>query len=485
MRYSMLVYITNMSKTLLEAARYLRTAESGPMRKELLDNGRQMLSQIETVLDRCGKDLRSDWLAGQLAAVKGQWKSQGTELESLLEEFAQRLPQEIDYQVRAVFLAELGQKWDSMESVYEAMRDDPRFDTVVVLTPVFRVVNRNGKQEQEVIYKDYLTAKGILFLGYDQYNLEEDCPDLAFICQPYEACTLKEYWPETIAKHTRLVYLNYGVTGPVFEDSAEPLCRLPVHRYAWKVPGATELHFQYYSKHAVNGGGNMIVTGLPKFDPMIRLKTKPAPIPEAWKPAVQGRKVIFWNTWYDPARSSLDCFDQIAGWLQKHDDCAVIWRLHPMMHTVAKLYYPPEVYERLQKNIAAAKAMPNMIYDDLASYETGFSCSNAQISDFSSMMFQYLLLDKPVLWIRKKGIYGPYNGEMKADEYFIDWRWMEEAWNAEEVLQFLDRIRRGQDEKADIRRLVLERDVPLADGHCGERLRETLWDSMHKEDFGI
>lgn len=483
MRYSMLVYIMNMSRTLLEAAQYLRTAESEPMQEELLSNGRQMLGQIKSVLNRFKKDLRSSWPVERLAAIETLWKKQDPELEPLLTEFVKRLPQEVHYRVRAVFFAELGQKWDSMESVYEAMRDDPRFSTVVVLTPVFRVVNRNGKQEQEVLYKDYLTERGVPFLRYDRYSLEKDCPDLAFISQPYESCTLQEFWPETIAKYTRLVYLNYGILGAVYEDTIESFCRLPVFRYAWKIPGACERHYQYYSKYAVNGGGNMIVTGLPKFDPVVRIKSKKVSIPAAWESIIENRTVILWNTWYDPSRSSVAYFEAVTNWFMKHDDCALIWRMHPMTDTVVKLYYPASFYEQLRNCIAHLKAAPNMLVDENESYLPAFSCSDGMISDYSSMMFQYLVLDKPTLWIKQRGKTGPFEGAMVTDEFLIDCCWMEEAYEPNKIFSFMERVRAGEDRNAELRKTILNRDLPLADGRCGERVRDAAWEAMHKEDF--
>lgn len=487
MRYSMLVYLTNMGKTLLEAARYLRTAPEGPLQKELLENGRQMIGQISLELERHRGDLRTPLPQERLRDIARLWdvSDTGSELEKTLEEFIRRLPGEVRYQVRAVFFAELGEKWDSMESVYTFMRDDPRFDPVVVLAPVFRVVNKQGRQEQEVIYKDYLTPLGIPFLDYDQYSLEKDCPELAFTSQPYEGCTPKEFWPEYIAKHTRLVYLNYGMLGAVFEDTAQSLCQLPVFRYAWKVIGASERYNQYYRKHAVNGGGNMLVTGLPKFDPVIRLKKEGTAIPEEWRAAVKDKKVILWNTWYDPMRCSLAYFDRVADWFRGHSDCVLIWRMHPMTKTVTKLYYPKEYYEQLRRHIAEAEAAPNIILDQNVSYSAAFACSDGMISDYSSMMFQYLLTDKPVLWIKRRDGSGPFNGKMLTGEFLIDWRWMEEAEEFEGITQFIERIQNGEDRKADIRSMVLQRDLPLADGHCGERVCNALWNAMHGEDFEL
>lgn len=475
MRYSMLAYIVKMSRMLLEAAQYLRTAPEDGLRAELLGNGRQMLEQIRAVLEGHRDDLHSNAPLTQLAEIEAVWKDFGRALEGRLEQFAQELPEQVIYQVRAVFFAELGEKWDAMESVYEYMRCDPRFDPVIVRTPVGRVVMDEGGRRQEIIYKDFFTPMGITSLGYDQYDIEEDCPELAFISQPYESAALEQFWPENIAKHTRLVYLPYFAPFSIYESAQEVLCEMPVYRYAWKTIGSSERHYRYYCKYAANGGANMLVTGVPKWDPVVALRTNPVAVPKAWKEAVTGRKVFLWNSFYQFDGSSLPYFDTIYQWFQAHPDCALIWRAHPMTDTVTKLYYP-QCYLRLQECIALVEAAPNMVCDREPSYNAAFSCSIAQISDLSSMMFQYLLLDKPVLYIKTCG-----RGKVEQ-EFFIDSCWMEQAECALEIQSFLDDVYQGVDKTSKLRELVRNRDIPLADGQCGKRVCETLWEQLHKED---
>lgn len=479
MRYSMLVTITNMAKTLLEAAQYLASAPAGDMRAELLDNGRRMIGQIKNVLEQHSGDLHTTLPLERLWKIEQLWGGEdNAALEATLTELIRKMPEEISYQVRAVFFAELGEKWDAMESVYEYMRDDPRFDPVVVRTPVGRVVTRDGKREQEIIYRDFLTPMGIPSLGYDQYSLEEDCPELAFISQPYESCTLREFWPETIAKVTRLVYLPYWIPDLISENTQEALCQMPVYQYAWKVIGSSQSHYRYYAKHTPSGGGNMLVTGLPKADPVVHLRESGTNIPDSWKPVIDGRKVILWNTWYNYEASSLKFFDKITEWFCRHNDCALIWRPHPMTETVTKLYYPKETFNRIHDCIAKVEGSNNMLIDAAPAYKASFWCSQAQISDFSSLMFQYLLMDKPVLWISR-----PNDQSRKENKkFFIDWHWMEETSDVDGVLRFLEHIRVGSDQKRALRDDIRRRDLPLADGHCGERVGEELWKCLHRED---
>lgn len=477
MRYSVLVHLTQMTRTLQEAALYIDTAPDGdPLCPELLSNGVTMLEQIRAAIERHRNDLQDPVLIEHLDASEALWEVGGDVLQGALEAFAQALPESVHYQVRAVFFTGLGSTWDAMQSVYEYMRDDPRFDPVVVHIPVFRRVQQDGQIKQEVTYTDYLTPMKIPFFEYDQYSLANDCPDLAFTNQPYESVVPSAFWPGTIAKYTRLVYLPYFAPFSVYESAQEALCGMPVYRYAWKTIGSSERHYKYYRKHAANGGGNMLVTGVPKWDPIVRLRTKPAEVPETWKPVIAGRKVFLWNSFYDFAGSSIPYFDSIYQWFQAHPDCALIWRAHPMTDTVTKLYYPPEYYQRLKKCIALVDEAPNMLCDREASYHAAFCTASAMISDLSSMMFQYLLLDKPVLYIKTNG-----RGKVEK-EFFIDSCWMEQAENAGAIKSFLDDIYHGKDKNKQLREAVRQRDIPMADGQSGIRVCNRIWELIHKED---
>jgi len=470
----MLVYITQMSRTLLEAAQYLRTAPDGALRSELMDNGRQMQAQIQVALEGHRGDLRSQVPLKQLEEIKMLWENGGELLEERLKQFIQELPNQINYRVRAVFFAELGEKWDAMESVYEYMRDDPRFDPVVVRTPVGRVVERNGKQEQEIIYKDFLTPMGIPSLGYDQYNIEEDCPELAFISQPYESCTVEQFWPENIAKHTRLVYLPYYLPDVVDQDAPMVLAQLPVYRVAWKVVCPTKKQLNFYCHHAANKGSNALLAGLPKLDHLVKLRECGiSDWPKGWAP-LRDKRVFLWNTWYAYNGSALRNFEFIFGWVQEHKDCALIWRPHPMTNIVTKLYYP-ERYPVYQECVRQARSMENVVLDTEISYAAAFSVSHAIISDYSSLLPQYLLMNKPALWIENQMF--RFTGEE-----FVESRWIERAKTADDVLAFMERIRNGEDRNASLRGLIRHRDLSLADGHCGERVCDRLWEAMHKED---
>jgi len=443
------------------------------LKTELLENGKVMLRQIRTELAEHKEDLLSARPLEYLDRLCLMWETSNPEFAETLGKFMKSLRESVRYQVRAVFFTGLGPTWDAMQSVYEYMRDDPRFDPVVVLIPVFRQVQQDGETKKEVTYVDYLTPMGIPFLEYNQYSLADDCPDLAFINQPYESVVPVEFWPETITKHTRLVYLPYFLPRAVMEDSPTTLCQMRVYDVAWKVIGANQQHYRYYCRHAHNGGANMIVTGLPKLDHLVNLKERDITLPSGWE-FIKNKTVFLWNTRYGLNFSSLPYFHEITGWFKKHDDCALIWRPHPMTDTVTKLYFPDR-YTYLQECIQTIRDMPNAVLDEEVSFDAAFFFSDAQISDFSSMMSQYLMIDKPLLWIENPM-------EMPTGEEFVRTQWMERTQNPAGILQFFEKIYCGIDSNRELRNKIRNQDLPLSDGHSGERICNILWEKLHLED---
>ena len=474
MRYSMLVYLSKMGQTLLEAAEYLAgSAENDPMREELLENGRRMMEQIRAELERHRQDLKSDRPVGLLNEAKKRWGG-GEDCAAAIRQWIQCLPEEVRYQVRAVFFTDVGEKWDSMESVYRFMRDDPRFDPVVVLIPLVRRDQDNFEAKPEIIYKDYLTPMGIPFVAYDKYSLEKDCPDLAFTSQPYEVNLLQQFWPENIMRYTRLVYLPYFLPDLVDDTSVVTLTHMPIYSYAWKVVCSTEKQYKFYCKHSPHNGANALLTGIPKVDGLVDLRNRGIERPKGWE-ILEGKTVILWNSWFGINVSSFLYFDALLHWFGLHPDCILLWRMHPLTDAVAKVQLP-ELYQDFLEKVRRAEAAPNVVIDRETSFQAAFYYSDAMISDPSSMLPQYLLMDKPALMI-------PGPGFHLTGEEFIESAWMEKGEGAG-IFAFLDRICAGEDRKAEQRKTIRRRDLALADGHSAERICEALWTDLHRETLG-
>ncbi len=215
----------------------------------------------------------------------------------------------------------------------------------------------------------------------------------------------------------------------------------------------------------------MIVTGVPKTDPIVRSNRSNTPLPSGWE-CILGKKVFLWNTWFGIEGSSLRFFDKIFAWFKAHQDCALIWRPHPMTDTVTKLY-SPEKYSYWKNCIRAVEGLPNAILDKETSFVPAFVYSDAMISDHGSMPQQYLLMDKPLGWF---SISDPTPLTGKA---FVGCEWMERTDSISAIMDFLVRIHNGGDRNAVLRSNIRKRDLPFIsarNGHdCTGACRRSAW----------
>jgi ABC-type sugar transport system permease subunit len=48
--------------------------------------------------------------------------------------------------------------------------------------------------------------------------------------------------------------------------------------------------------------------------------------------------VAHWNSWFDIGASSFRFFKEIFSWFEIHEDCALIWRPHPMTEVLCRAH---------------------------------------------------------------------------------------------------------------------------------------------------
>ena len=244
--------------------------------------------------------------------------------------------------------------------------------------------------------------------------------------------------------------------------------------YAWLIPQFSERFHQYFSRYSVKQGSNSIALGIPKMDYALNLQKS------SKNKHNSNHKVFLWCTWYQWNFASIDLLEKAAEWVLSHKDCTLIWRPHPMTKSVVKLY-TPQHYDQLKKLENLFKTTERLVYDDHASYENSFCNSDAMISDASTMMVQYLMMDKPAMWVKIPGKYLPIDTK---EGVFVSPKWMEEGTSIEKITQFMQRVLEGVDKNQAIRAEVMQEDMPMADGDATKRIVEYVWDKLHQECYG-
>ncbi len=400
MRYSQYKTINELSESLNEALVYVAETKNYALLEDCL---MAMTAISDVLLNESGKeaDKAKCILADmyKILEILDNPEDDIPKIANLSGDLANECKTNLKYKLRILFVAELGSKWDSMKSVYEAFLERDDCDIDVVLEPIFRATQLpNGATKAEIIYDDWLTSLGINHIPYKQYDMATIQPDITFISQPYESVTVPMFWPENIAKYSKLVYLPYYTATRLEKGAAfTSFFKMPVEKYAWRIICQSEKMKEHYENFASRKGQNVIVTGLPKWDFPMSLTEENTPCPEEWKEKLEGKKVFLLNTHFTADLTSENNIDRtVLDFFFERTDVALIWRLHPMFETVSKLY-KPESYAELNKIKERILQSSNIIIDSNVEYAPAFVWSDALITGYSSLLTQYLFMRKPIV----------------------------------------------------------------------------------------
>lgn len=496
LRYSLFVYIHDMCTSLVEASEFIKTSEDRSLCSQLLTDCGDVLEAIESTLNNEIDSVKEQKIFESISLCKEQaaelyriiqtgkaFHEDALTLVESVQALRRLFVDGINVIYRIVFFAELGSKWDSMNSVYRAFKDRKDCDVAVVLAPIYRAVKSGETVLTDVIYEDYLTPMGIKHIPYQQYDISKDLPDMVFISNPYESVTLPQFWPENIAKYTRLVYLPYYTGMAISQESIKVHCYMPVAQYAWRIIAQSKKIKEIHQKYAPKHGDNILVTGLPKWDDIFWLKENPVDIDANWERRLRGKKVFLWNSHY-AAKSNTSTLLQlgkdIIDFFGGRDDVALIWRPHPMTETIFKLYLPQysSTWEKLKSDVEKAD---NMILDNNTSYNMSFQYSDALISDWSSMLTQYILTEKPILLLEKVQE-NVSRAQAENLDYIVHVDHLEHAATIEQIVEFIEQVVKGVDSTKEKRLQIIKDGMPEADGHVGERVCSLLLDELKKEN---
>lgn len=394
----------------------------------------------------------------------------------------------IEYKIRVLFVAELGGKWDSMDSVYRAISSRKDCVVDVVLEPVYRTVKLDdGTVRQNIIYDDYLTGLGIQHIPFTEYSIEKVRPDITIISQPYETVTLEMFWPKYISQYSKLVYVPYYSSTTICEeifDDRHILFNSDVESCSWRIACQSETMAEHYKNYASRKGKNLIVSGIPKWDYPFKLNKENTPCPEKWKKKLAGRKVFLWNTHFSDEHQGFGIFTEGIRFIKyfiENKNVALIWRPHPMLDTIIKVY-KTEIYDVYRQLIDTINKSDNIVIDEYPTYDYSFVWSDALLSDYSSLIDQYIMTDKPYAMLSNKSLEETYEIFNTKDNLF-DFSKVYFINSIENAVDFIEKICAGNDITYENRKYIREKYFSLSDGNVGDRFSEIIIDEFKKEIF--
>lgn len=381
----------------------------------------------------------------------------------------------IETQIEVVFMPYKVSMWDCMESVWKEAKNDPNCNCYVVPIPYFELDSQGNVIEE--CYEGNKFSKEIDITPYNLYNLESRQPDIIYIHNPYDGCNRltridSRYFSSNLSKYTNmLVYIPYFVSGSYFNiaDQAN-FSIIPGPLHAKKVIVQSDVDKNLYIANGYNEN-KILSLGSPKFDATISSLDKSFEETKKWDELIKDKKVILLNTgltnlleygekWVEDMQRVLDAFS-------KYDSCFLIWRPHPLTTRTLNTMRQDAI-ALFNKFLTKVENTKNIIVDLNGDVYPSISVSDALISDYSSVMFQYMATGKPVLgmldekYLKEDNIYSlDYLGN-----YFIN--------RGTSIEDFINMVINEKDPKKEERMTRLKASVNNVDGKCGKIVYQTI-----------
>ena len=302
---------------------------------------KESLLKLDSEMDDIGKE--------QVEALKEAIKSvDAIETNRLISEIKGFISENIVYKV--VFMPYKASMWDSLESIWMAADKDERCEALVV--PITYYELDNNKNPIKKVNEKNLFPKYVNVVNDEEYDLENDLPDIIYIHNPYDDHNLitrvdSRYYSWNLKKYCeKLVYVPYykwvdGVSSKSFEsamyyaDYTVQSSDDAVKRYVDASPEYANILGMDAASVRKFMEKKLINLGSPEVDKVLSLSKDNVPMPDDWKgKVIKSRVNVLYNTTLDEIFKS-KTFDKVKETLEffknNRDKSFVIWRPHPLM----------------------------------------------------------------------------------------------------------------------------------------------------------
>lgn len=332
---------------------------------------------------------------------------------------------DIKLKFEIAFMPYKASMWDSLESIWEAAKEDSDCDVYVVPIPYYDrnpdyTLGRYHYEGRE--FPDYVEI-----VDYNTYHLEHRRPDILYIHNPYDehnyvTSVAPQYYSYKLKEYTeQLVYVPYCV----YEEPALPDSRQTIEfcsRYVSSgILNADKviLQSENFRRAVINAllayrgmdrefwEKKIVALGSPKYDKVIHEDIDKLSIPNEWeglikRPDGSRKQVVFYNTslnallQYDEQmnrkiRSVLRIF------YENRETCTLLWRPHPLVKATIESMRP-KLWAEYREIVETYKKEGWGIYDETPDFHAAFAVSDAYYGDYSSLLLLYQATGKPVLW---------------------------------------------------------------------------------------
>jgi len=375
--------------------------------------------------------------------------------------------------IHLVFVCHMPALWAMFDTIHRAASGDDDFKATVVALPCMHPNLAPGRYSDLGMY-DYLNSRGVKVIeGYDKerdawLTPESLAPDYVLFQTPYNLFPPR-WSAKYISAFARVCYVPYATTlfrgevdqivhpepffsaaSLVFAESAIARDRL-IERFK-SCPWFREETF--------------VLSGTPKLD---YFGTKEASGATPWKRGSTSENTrILWTPRWWTNDGSCHFFDYNAyftDFCARHEHVDFAFRPHPL--SIQNFLNTGELTAAdVERMDLSYRMSSNMAIDREGAYQATFLTSDILVSDISSMMIEYLVTGKPIVYTHRVDLFNGLGRTLSEGFYWVR--------NPEELTATLEMLMGGHDPLRKKRMELIKKLLFMPKRGAGWGIKETI-----------
>lgn len=367
--------------------------------------------------------------------------------------------------IKVYYICQYIQGCSKISDVINSMINDDEIDIHILAFPM--EIDKFPKNEEFSFWKDKFGDYSINAVSNNKwFDLKKENPDYVFVQRPYDIYLPEEYSCKELAKYTKLCYIPYGFSLVKLQKIALQKEFLE-NLYMF----FADSHHEYeYAKDVVESFNDnkkrfCFDLGYPILDTIKENQQNYSAFKQIKK---RNLNIIWTPRWTTDEEYCGTTFfenkDKIVEYGKRNNDL-IVFRPHPLAfdNFISKGLMTKKEVANYLKNYQNS----NMIYDKSSNYYDTFRDSDVLITDFSSIIIEYLMYDKPIIFChRDMNILNDYMKEITKICYCVN--------NWKEVEQVLEKLKKGKDPLKDTRTKFVNENFKNYDGKIKYRIIESI-----------
>lgn len=390
-----------------------------------------------------------------------------------IKHFRKRLKHE---KINIIFLCHRPQVWDSLKTVFEACNNDKRISVTIVATPYKKQLPDVGfshslyeSEGAEEFFKNYPcnVINAYNYKTKEWFDLKTLQPDYVFIQRPYNICYPTEYSSYKISEYAKIYYVHYA-SNCIGNGTLELSYPIDFMKYVDTMFlqdfEDMKLVNKYLKKMKIKS--KTIMTGFPRYDGLEKFKNIES---NNWNlPKNSEIKRVIWTPRWNTKEGTCNFFDYkdfLIDYAEKNKNIDFIFRPHPQAFLE---WNSTGEFPELQANeyIKRYENCINAKIDKQKEYLTTFYSSDFMITDISSIIAEYFLTGKPIIYCHKKDCFNDFSRRLSKGFYWVK--------NTEELEKAIKKLQLGEDPLYEKRQQIIKENFYINPEGAGKTIKKYI-----------